>query len=45
VSRWGAWRVCGAVVASGWLVRGHSCVEWPPRAGYPLDDVGCAATR
>jgi hypothetical protein len=24
---------------SGWLVRGHSWVEWPPRAGYPLDDV------
>jgi len=23
---------------SGWLVRGHSWVEWPPRAGYPRDD-------
>jgi len=23
---------------SGWLVRGLSCVAWPPRAGYPLDD-------
>src|SRR5439155_19613710 len=28
----------GAVVASGWLVRGDSWVESPPRAGYPLDD-------
>src|SRR5205823_15029902 len=29
----------GAVVVSGWLVRGDSWVESPPRAGYPLDDV------
>src|SRR5215510_4818331 len=28
----------GAVVVSGWLVRGDSCVESPPRAGYPLVD-------
>jgi hypothetical protein len=26
------WARCGAVVASGWLVRGDSCVESPPRA-------------
>jgi len=26
---------CGAVGVSGWLVRGHSWVEWPPRAGLP----------
>src|SRR5215467_15133872 len=27
---------------SGWLVCGLSCVDWPPRAGYPLDDCSCA---
>src|SRR5437016_8909935 len=32
-------RIRGAVVVSGWLVRGDSWVESPPRAGYPLDDV------
>jgi hypothetical protein len=36
------WR--GRVVAqssrSGWLVCGHSCVEWPPRAGLPARRCG-----
>jgi hypothetical protein len=29
---------------SGWPVCGYSCVEWPPRAGYPRDDAGCVKT-
>src|SRR5438552_8025964 len=36
---------CDAVVVSGWLVRGDSWVESPPRAGYPLDDVVCVTAR
>ena len=44
VPRW-----CRRVVArsspSGWLVCTHSWVEWLPRAGYPLDDAGCATMR
>src|SRR5438552_10918115 len=36
---------CDAVVVSGWLVRGDSWVESPPRAGYPLDDVACVTAR
>jgi hypothetical protein len=26
---------------SGWLVCGLSWVDWPPRAGYPLDGLPC----
>src|SRR5438445_10570985 len=44
VSRGGAAR-WGAVVASEWLVRGHSWVEWPPRAGLPARRRGLRHPR